>query len=81
MSKSAHKKFNATKASGEQMVFLPEKLKHSLHRSGADDATSNQIVGTIISGASDGISTREIYKKAFQLLKQNSNQISKAIVE
>ena len=58
------------------MVFLPEKLKHSLHGSGADDATNNQIVATIISGASDGISTREIYKKTFQLLKQNSNQLA-----
>lgn len=74
MSKPHHKKFNVIKASGEQMIFLPEKLKHSLHRSGADDATSNQIVATIISDASDGISTREIYKKAFRLLKQNSNQ-------
>ena len=81
MLESHHKKFNVTRASREQMVFLPEKLKHSLYRSGADDATSNENVATIISNASDGISTREIYKKAFRLLKQNSNQISKAIVE
>ena len=58
------------------MVFLPEKLKHSLHGSGADDATNNQIVATIISGASDGISTSKIYKKAFRLLKQTSNQLA-----
>ena len=58
------------------MVFLPEKLKYSLHGSGADDATNNQIVATIISGASDGISTSKIYKKAFRLLKQNSNQLA-----
>ncbi len=69
-----HTKFYVTKASGKQMVFLPGKLKHSLQRSGADEATSKQIVNTILMDAFDGITTQEIYKKAFSLLRQNSRQ-------
>ena len=74
MSSSNHKKFHVTKASGQQMIFLPGKLKHSLQRSGADDATSKQILDAISMDAYDGITTQEIYKKAFGLLRQNSRQ-------
>lgn len=54
------------------MVFLPGKLMHSLKRSGADETTSKQIVDTILIDAYDGISTQEIYKRAFQELRQHS---------
>jgi len=74
MRSTQYKKLHVTKASGKQMIFLPGKLKHSLKRSGADEATSKQIVDDILFDAYDGISTQEIYKKAFRLLKQNARQ-------
>jgi len=37
MSATHQKKLHVTKASGEKVNFLPEKLKYSLQRSGADD--------------------------------------------
>jgi hypothetical protein len=72
MTTNQHKKFNVTKASGKQMIFLPEKLKHSLKRAGADEAMIKQIVDVILEDAYDGISTQEIHKWAFRLLRQNS---------
>jgi hypothetical protein len=74
MTSTQYKKLHVTKASGKQMIFLLGKLKHSLKRSGADEATSKQIVDDILFDAYDGISTQEIYKKAFRLLKQNARQ-------
>ena len=74
MTSTQHKKLQVTKASGKQMIFLPVKLKQSLKRSGADEATSKQIVDDILMDAYDGISTQEIYKRAFRLLRQNSRQ-------
>jgi hypothetical protein len=87
MTKYQHTKFHVTKSYGKRVVFLPEKLKHSLQRSGADDATSDQIVDAIMKDAYDGISTQEIYKKAFRLLRQKSRhqaaryKLKKAIME
>ncbi len=74
MTSIQHKKLHVTKASGKQMIFLPGKLKHSLKRSGTDEATSKQIVDDILLDAYDGISKQEIYKRAFRLLKHNSRQ-------
>ena len=74
MKAPANKKLHVTKASGKQMIFLPGKLKHSLKRSGADEATCKQILNEILAHAYDGISTQEIYKKAFQLLRHQSRQ-------
>lgn len=72
MANSSQKKFHVTKASGEQMEFIPGKLSHSLARAGADETLRNQIVDTILTDAYEGISTQEIYKKAFRLLRQSS---------
>lgn len=74
MKDTQHKELHVTKASGKRMIFLPGKLKHSLKRSGADEATGKQIVDDILMDAYDGISTQEIYKRAFRLLKHNSRQ-------
>jgi hypothetical protein len=69
---SPDKKLLVTKASGKKMIFFPGKLKHSLKRSGADEATTKQILDIVLADAYDGISTQEIYQQAFRLLKQNS---------
>ncbi len=72
MASAGHKKFHVTKASGKQAPFLPGKLMQSLRRSGADETTVNAITNTIAAEAYEGITTNEIYRKAFRLLRSHS---------
>ena len=58
------------KASGERKAFQQEKLERSLARSGANKSTINAIVEKVVSELYDGISTKEIYNRAFALLKK-----------
>ena len=58
------------KASGERQAFSPEKLSKSLKNSGADDATIESIQKELSDKIHDGITTREIYNKAFSLLRK-----------
>lgn len=62
-----------TKFSGEVVVFDREKLKISLKKSGADAATVLKVMQSIESELYEGISTKKIYKIAFQHLKSFSN--------
>lgn len=62
-----------TKFSGEVVVFDQEKLKISLKKSGADAATVSKVMQSIESELYEGISTKKIYKIAFQHLKSFSN--------
>jgi len=63
------------KYSGELEEFSFDKLRNSLQKSGADAIVLNQIIEEIRPQLYDGITTKEIYKKAFSLLKK-SNRIS-----
>jgi len=74
MANSRLKKFHVTKAQGKQVIFLPGKLKHSLLKAGANEAASEQILDIILKTSYDGISTQEIYTKAFRLLRERSRQ-------
>lgn len=58
-----------TKADGTVEEFRPEKLRHSLERAGAASSQIDSIVLEIEKAAYEGISTQEIYKHAFSLLK------------
>ncbi|MFT6053229.1 MAG: hypothetical protein ACJAXB_000923 [Candidatus Endobugula sp.] len=75
------------KYSGDLVPFDPSKLKGSLFRSGASRALISTILYEVDGCLYDGISTKEIYKKAFNLLKKASNttasryQLKKAIME
>ena len=60
------------KYSGELEEFSYKKLRNSLQKSGADNAVINLIIQKISPQLYDGISTKEIYKKAFSLLKKSS---------
>lgn len=62
------------KSSGELEQFSFHKLKKSLQKSGALDEEINSIIEMITPQLYDGITTKEIYKKAFRLLKK-SNRI------
>ena len=65
-------KIIVTKASGEQVPFSVSKLKSSLKKSGAGSKAINEVVEDLKDLLYDGISTKIIYKKAFDLLKQKS---------
>lgn len=62
-----------TKASGERVQFSPAKLKNSLKRAGADEAEIQVIVQKIKGQLFDGITTKEIYHMAFDLLKHKTS--------
>ncbi len=56
------------KATGEREEFAPQKLQHSLQRSGASRETAQKIVSRIESELKDGATTKDIYTHAFELL-------------
>lgn len=59
------------KSSGERAKFSLDKLRNSLKRSGADHNVVEQIVGQVKVELYEGISTNEIYNRAYALLKKN----------
>lgn len=61
------------KHSGAVVDFNPDKLIDSLLKSGADQYTADVILKEIRKEIFEGISTKSIYKKAFALLKNNTN--------
>ncbi|MCC2631032.1 MAG: ATP-cone domain protein [Candidatus Paceibacter sp.] len=56
------------KASGELEAFDMVKLEHSLRRSHASSALIQKVVAKIVAEVEDGMSTHDIYHKAFGLL-------------
>lgn len=76
-----------TKYSGDKVPFDPAKLRHSLKKSGAKKSDIDEIVEAIEVGLYEGITTKEIYKEAFQMLKKKSKpsaakyKLKKAILE
>ena len=61
------------KHSGDIVDFNPIKLKQSLLKSGASQLVVETILQTINKEIYEGISTKQIYKMAFGLLKKASN--------
>jgi len=76
-----------TKASGEHVIFNESKLMHSLEQSGASDLVIGQIMNEVTLLLYPGITTKEIYKTAFSLLRKSSRptaaryKLKKAILE
>lgn len=62
-----------TKNSGQLATFNRDKLKRSLAKSGASAAIVEGVLKDIEKLIYEGISTRQIYKKTFALLKKSSN--------
>ncbi|WP_106793409.1 restriction endonuclease [Aquimarina sp. Aq78] len=79
--------FDVIKSSGEKVKFSLQKLRNSLKRSGADDRAIEHILGIVRDELYQGISTREIYNRAFALLKKKKSvfaskyKLKKAIYE
>jgi len=61
------------KYSGELEPFSYDKLRMSLQKSGADNKTIEYIIKILIPELYDGITTKEIYKKAYRLLKKHNH--------
>lgn len=61
------------KSSGKKARFSLDKLSNSLRRSGADHILVEQIVNQVKDELYDGISTKEIYNRAYALLKKNKS--------
>ena len=60
---------NIEKRSGESVVFSEEKLLRSLLNSGANESLSRTILDRVKQELYEGISSQEIYNRAFSLLK------------
>jgi hypothetical protein len=66
-------KIKIVKHSGDVVDFEPEKLKKSLLKSGASQIVVEDILNKIGKEIYEGISTKQIYKRAFSLLKKEAN--------
>ena len=64
------------KASGEKVKFSLDKLRNSLKRTGANDVIVNQIIDKVRDELYPGISTQEIYNRAFVLLKKQNGYLA-----
>lgn len=75
------------KSTGEKVKFSLNKLYASLLRTGANENTIKQIINTVRDELYSGISTKEIYNRAFILLKKKNRtyaskyKLKKAIYE
>ncbi len=75
------------KKSGERAVFSIKKLEHSLRKSGAGEDLVHEIAKNVHKELYPGISTKEIYNRAFSLLKNQQSvfasryKLKKAIYE
>lgn len=75
------------KSSGERVKFSLEKLRASLHRSGAENDVVDRILDVVRDELYQGISTKEIYNRAYALLKKEKRyyaskyKLKKAIYE
>ena len=79
--------YDIIKSSGEKVKFSLDKLRASLKRTGADNDTINAIIDNVRDELYQGISTKEIYNRAFALLKKKQSflaskyKLKKAIYE
>lgn len=87
MEKKQDESIEVVKSSGQIVRFSIEKLKNSLRRSGADESSVQHIVDVVRDELYQGISTKEIYNRAFALLKKKKSiyaskyKLKKAIYE
>ena len=79
--------FFIVKASGDKVLFSEEKLRASLKRSGADSKLVSQILSLVKEELYDGITTKELYNRAFGYLRRkkpvyaSKYKLKKAIYE
>jgi hypothetical protein len=82
-----NKKIQITTASGNRRDFSEEKVAASLRKSGADEEIIGQILSIIKEDLHEGITTKEVYRKAYKLLRKKDRllasryKLKKAIYE
>jgi len=64
------------KSSGEKVKFSFEKLRNSLNRTGAEKDIIDSILNVVKDELYEGISTKEIYNRAFALLKKKKSYLA-----
>lgn len=64
------------KADGSKEVFDPRLLMVSLHRAGAGEYTAERIAETITDTIVPGVTSKEIYSRAFALLRKEARPIA-----
>lgn len=72
----AVKELYITKASGETALFSEEKLRNSLKHVGASPEEIDDVISEMTNKLFDGISTKKIYRLAFNLLKKSSKHLA-----
>ncbi|MDE2021569.1 MAG: restriction endonuclease [Patescibacteria group bacterium] len=65
-----------TKADGSSETFDPSRLRASLERSGAGAYTAERIAEAVTSTVTPGAASREIYSRAFALLRKEGRPIA-----
>jgi len=82
-----HDTIEIIKSSGQKVKFSLDKLRNSLKHSGADHELVEEIVSKVNDELFEGITTNEIYNRAYSLLKNNKSifaskyKLKKAIYE
>lgn len=61
-----------TKASGEEAVFNPDKLRLSLRRAGAGRERAEAVVRSVTEQLRPGMTTKQLYRMAHKLLRKES---------
>lgn len=64
------------KADGSSEVFDPERLARSLRRSGAGEHAAERIAETITNTVAPGASSKEVYTRAFALLRKEARPVA-----
>lgn len=64
------------KSSGKKVSFSISKLENSLRRSGAKEALIKKIVNTVRDELYQGISTKEIYNRAYTMLQKEGGHLA-----
>ncbi|WP_392537254.1 ATP cone domain-containing protein [Legionella sp. 227] len=64
------------KSTGEKVPFNPHRIYRSLKRVGADESLINKIVNEVTQSVVDGMTTHEIYRIAFRLLRNQSKALA-----
>src|SRR3989344_1839768 len=66
------------KASGHHEAFDPEKLRFSLVNSGASTEEAEQVISQILPELKNGMTTHDIYRRAFSLLTVMSRPVARS---
>ncbi len=70
------KSINIRQASGEEQLYIDNKLRGSLERSGASLAMINDIIYEVEKNLFEGITTKKIHQIAYDMLKKKSRSLA-----